>query len=156
MADLVVTAAQVARAHDNAEIFNGLAAETITAGQAVYMSSAGTYGIADANVVGKQQARGIALEGAAAGQAFSFIKRGPVAGFTIPQAYDARLFLSDTAGALADTLGWACATYYDRPQEFAGLQQRAMAQDFSWRHNAGQYVDLYRWAVEQRTGVYPA
>jgi len=105
MADLVVTAAQVARAHDNAEIFNGLAAETITAGQAVYMSSAGTYGIADANVVGKQQARGLALEGAAAGQAFSFIKRGPVAGFTIPQAYDARLFLSDTAGALADAAG---------------------------------------------------
>lgn len=105
MADLVVTAAQVARAHDNAEIFNGLAAETIAAGQAIYMSSSGTYGIAGANVAGKQQARGIALEGAAAGQAFSFIKRGPVAGFTIPQAYDARLFLSDTAGALADAAG---------------------------------------------------
>jgi len=66
------------------------------------------------------------------------------------------VFHAATAGALVDTLGWACATYYDRPQEFAGLQQRAMAQDFSWRHNAGQYVDLYRWAVEQRTGVYPA
>lgn len=105
MADLVVTAAQVARAHDNAEIFNGLAAETITAGQLVYLTSSGTYGVADANVAGKQQARGIALEGAAAGQAFSFIKRGPVAGFTISQAYDARLFLSDTAGALADAAG---------------------------------------------------
>ena len=66
------------------------------------------------------------------------------------------VFHAATAGALADTLGWACATYYDRPQEFAGLQQRAMAQDFSWRHNAGQYVDLYRWAVEQRTGVHPS
>jgi starch synthase len=66
------------------------------------------------------------------------------------------VFHAATAGALADTLGWACATYYDRPQEFAGLQQRAMAQDFSWRQSAAHYVELYRWAVEHRTGVYPA
>jgi starch synthase len=66
------------------------------------------------------------------------------------------VFHDATAGALADTLGWACATYYDRPAEFAGLQQRAMAKDFSWRRSAAQYVELYRWAVERRTGVYPA
>ena len=65
------------------------------------------------------------------------------------------VFHAATAGALADTLGWACATYYDRPQEFAGLQQRAMAQDFSWRRSAAQYVDLYRWAIENRTGKAP-
>jgi starch synthase len=62
------------------------------------------------------------------------------------------VFHAATAGALADTLGWACATYYDRPQEFAGLQQRAMGQDFSWRQSAAHYVDLYRWAVQARTG----
>lgn len=66
------------------------------------------------------------------------------------------VFHAATVEALADTLGWACATYYDRPQEFAGLQQRAMTQDFSWRQSAGHYVDVYRWAVERRTGVYPA
>lgn len=66
------------------------------------------------------------------------------------------VFHAAAAGALADTLGWACATYYDRPQEFAGLQQRAMAQDFSWRKSAAQYVDLYRWAIEARTGAPPA
>ena len=65
------------------------------------------------------------------------------------------VFHDATAGALADTLGWACATYFDRPAEFAGLQQRAMAKDFSWRQSAAQYVELYRWAVERRTGVYP-
>ena len=65
------------------------------------------------------------------------------------------VFHDATASALADTVGWACATYYDRPAELAGLQQRAMAKDFSWRWSAGQYVDLYRWAVESRTGVYP-
>jgi starch synthase len=58
--------------------------------------------------------------------------------------------------ALANTLGWACATYYDRPEEFAGLQRRAMAMDLSWRQSAGHYVQLYRWAVQSRTGVYPA
>jgi starch synthase len=66
------------------------------------------------------------------------------------------VFHAATAGALADTLGWACATYYDRPREFADLQQRAMAQDFSWRKSAAQYVDLYRWATEARTGAPPA
>lgn len=62
------------------------------------------------------------------------------------------VFGDATVGALADTVGWACATYYDRPAEFAGLQQRAMAQDFSWRSSATHYVDLYRWAITGRTG----
>lgn len=65
------------------------------------------------------------------------------------------VFHDATPAALANTLGWACATYYDRPDEFAGLQQRAMAMDHSWRQSAGHYVQLYRWAVESRTGLYP-
>ena len=65
------------------------------------------------------------------------------------------VFHDATPAALADTVGWACATYYDRPAEFAGLQQRAMAQDFSWHRSARAYSELYRWAVEQRTGVFP-
>ena len=65
------------------------------------------------------------------------------------------VFNDATAAALFNTLGWACATYYDRPGELAGLQQRAMARDFSWRQSAGHYVELYRWAVERRTGVLP-
>jgi starch synthase len=62
------------------------------------------------------------------------------------------VFQAPTAGALADTIGWACATYYDRPDELVGLQQRAMAQDFSWRVSADRYVELYGWAVAARTG----
>lgn len=65
------------------------------------------------------------------------------------------VFNDATAAALLNTLGWACATYYDRPGEFGGLQRRAMGQDFSWRQSAGHYVQLYRWAVERRTGVFP-
>jgi len=55
--------------------------------------------------------------------------------------------------ALHDTIGWACSTYYDRPADFAGLQQRGMAKDFSWRKSAEQYVDVYRWAVDARARV---
>ncbi len=65
------------------------------------------------------------------------------------------VFHDATAAALLNTIGWACATYYDRPAELAALQQRAMAQDFSWRRSAGYFVDVYRWAVESRTGTYP-
>jgi starch synthase len=63
------------------------------------------------------------------------------------------VFQDPTASALANTIGWACATYYDRPEEITGLQRRAMAKDLSWRGSAARYVDLYRWAVESRTGV---
>lgn len=63
------------------------------------------------------------------------------------------LFGEATASALLNTVGWACATYYDRPDEFAALRHHAMAQDFSWKRSATRYVDVYRWAVEQRTGA---
>jgi starch synthase len=65
------------------------------------------------------------------------------------------VFGDATIEALRDTMGWACATWYDRPKELAGLQQRAMARDFSWRTSAANYVDLYRWAVQSRTGTMP-
>ncbi len=62
------------------------------------------------------------------------------------------VFGDATVGALADTIGWVCATYYDRPAEFAALRQRAMAQDFSWRRSAEKYVELYGWAIAARAG----
>ena len=64
------------------------------------------------------------------------------------------MLLATTAGRpLYDTLGWACATYYDRPAEFKAMRLRGMRQDFSWRRSAERYVDLYRWAVAARTGA---
>lgn len=62
------------------------------------------------------------------------------------------VFADATVSALTDTIGWACATYYDRPAELAALRQRAMAQDFSWRRSADQYVELYQWAIAARSG----
>ncbi len=62
------------------------------------------------------------------------------------------IFKDATPLALYNTIGWACATWYDRPAEFAALRQRGMARDFSWGRSAAHYVDLYRWAVAARTG----
>ena len=63
------------------------------------------------------------------------------------------MFRDPTPQALHDTIGWACSTYYDRPADFAGLQQRGMARDFSWLKSAEQYIDVYRWAVAARARI---
>jgi hypothetical protein len=106
--EVALTAAQIAPVFpEEAEIYSFVAAEAITQGEAVYMlTSAGTVGVADANVANKQQFRGIALEAAAAGQAISVLKRGHCYGFTVSAlSYDDVLYLSDTAGDLSTVAG---------------------------------------------------
>ena len=107
MGDITVTAAQVGACFpDKAEIYTFKAAETITAGQAVYLTSSGTVGLCDTNASGKQQFRGIALNGGGAGQAIDVLKEGHCYGFTLSgMDYDAIAYGSDTAGALADANG---------------------------------------------------
>lgn len=107
MADLTVTAAQVGLVDPmKAEVHTGIAAEAITKGQAVYQTTSGTIGVADANVANKQQIRGVALNAVAAGQAVDYVKRGAIYGYTLSsQDYDDPIYLSDTAGALADANG---------------------------------------------------
>ena len=108
MSDIALTAAQVEPIDplSHSEIYSGIAAEAITKGQVVYMTTTGTIGVADANGSGTVQARGIALNAAGAGQAVGYLKRGRVAGFTVSGINcSAPLFLSNTAGALADSAG---------------------------------------------------
>ncbi len=106
MADLVVTAAQVAAVFpQEARIRSYIAAATITAGQGVYRNSAGKADLADANGSGTLQFRGIALNGGGAGQAIDVLEDGEVFGFTIAGAYDSLVYVSNTAGALADAAG---------------------------------------------------
>lgn len=107
MSDITVTAAKVAPVFpDKAEIYDAIAAAAITAGQAVYITSAGKVNLADADGSGTTYFRGIALNGAGAGQAVSVLLRGAVYGFTLSGAnYDAKLYVSNTAGALADAAG---------------------------------------------------
>ena len=57
-----------------------------------------------------------------------------------------------TAGSLADTIGWAVSTWYDRPAHIERLRRNAMRQDFSWDHAAREYEQLYLDACRRRRG----
>jgi hypothetical protein len=107
MADVALTAAQVAPCFpDKCEIIDVIAAAAITKGNVLYQTTSGTFGVADANDSGKQQARGVALETVGTGQAVSMLKKGHCYGFTVSALdADAVLYLSDTAGALSTTVG---------------------------------------------------
>jgi len=59
-------------------------------------------------------------------------------------------FADLTPEAVHDTVGWAVATWYHRRGDIEQMRRRAMAQDFSWDHAAGEYEVLYRRAVERR------
>ena len=54
--------------------------------------------------------------------------------------------------SLADTIGWATSTWYDRPQHIEAMRKRAMAQDFSWDRAAREYEVLYLDAYARRRG----
>ena len=106
MTDITVTAAKVASQPDT-RTRSYKAAATITAGQALYILAAGTVGLADASSGGAAliQYRGIALNGASTGEAVTMAFEGPVEGFTLTGNVDAYLYLSNTAGAIADAAG---------------------------------------------------
>jgi starch synthase len=54
--------------------------------------------------------------------------------------------------SLADTIGWAVATWYDRPAQIELMRRRAMAQDHSWDRAAREYVQLYLASYARRRG----
>jgi starch synthase len=62
------------------------------------------------------------------------------------------LFQDLNPEALANTIGWAVSTFFDRPGHIEGMKKRAMAQDFSWDRAAVAYRDLYLPAYEKRRG----
>jgi hypothetical protein len=104
MTAIVVTATLVAK-NQGTLTRSYIAAETITAGQAVYKLAAGTVGVADANASGKQQYRGIAINGGAAGVPIMVAYFGPVEGFTLAGDVDTLVYLADAVGELADAAG---------------------------------------------------
>ena len=62
------------------------------------------------------------------------------------------LFGDLTPDALANTIGWAQSTFFDRPHHIDAMRLRAMAQDFSWKGAAEAYEHLYRRAYRSRRG----
>jgi starch synthase len=75
------------------------------------------------------------------------------------QQYDERtgegtgfLFGDLTPAALANTVGWAVSTWYDRPAHVEAMRRRAMARDFSWDGAAAEYERAYLRAYRMRRG----
>lgn len=52
-------------------------------------------------------------------------------------------FYDISASALYNTIGWANATYWDRPHHIDSMRKQAMNQDFSWHKSAKEYLNLY-------------
>ncbi|RJP87740.1 MAG: glycogen synthase [Desulfobacteraceae bacterium] len=50
---------------------------------------------------------------------------------------------------LLDTVARACAVYRNDPEKWKQMMRFAMKQDFSWRHTAELYVDMYRHALSK-------
>lgn len=109
MADITVTAAQVAVVNENeAEMSTGIVASgvTITKGQAVAINSTGYLVLADGSTGAPNGFRGIALTGGTAGEPLTYLEEGSCYGFTLTGAdYGDTIFLSNTAGALDDATG---------------------------------------------------
>ena len=111
MSDLSVTAASVLRGA-NAVTEQGDAGEAITAGQPVYLGSDRLYYKADNNAgtAAARTPRGIALNGASAGQPLAIQKGGDI---TIGAALSAGVayYLSSTAGGICPVADLSTGMY---------------------------------------------
>ena len=63
-------------------------------------------------------------------------------------------FEHPTQDALYYTIGWACATYYDRPEAFRQLQLNGMRGDYTWNASAQKYEAVYGWASQARDAAF--
>lgn len=106
MTDIALTAAQVSPVNEfEPEMWNLIAAAAITRGQTVAIDAAGKAIVGDASTGIAPNVRGIALNNAGIGDVVTIMVHGSLYGFTLPQAYDAPIYASNTAGALADAAG---------------------------------------------------
>src|SRR5262245_18032662 len=108
MADLTLTAAQIAPVFPHSALDNTydiVAAVAITTGQVIRQNTSGKGALSDANAgSGAEKAIGLALGAGGIGQGISYLQQGRVYGFDLSGlTYGALVYLSDTAGVLADT-----------------------------------------------------
>jgi len=107
MADIVATEALVSRIHaSNDEVFTMITGVAVNAGEVVYVvTSTGQLALADGSAAGTAMGAGIALNSAQIGDPVAVLKRGKVAGFTLAGDWWSKVYISDTAGSLADAAG---------------------------------------------------
>jgi len=60
-----------------------------------------------------------------------------------------------TPDALFDTIGWAVHNWYHRREVLQAMRRRIMGLRFSWAESARLYEQIYRLAIERRTGRRP-
>lgn len=53
-------------------------------------------------------------------------------------------FWDASAMALYNTVGWANATYFDRPDHIDSMRKMAMKQNYSWSKSSSDYKNLYK------------
>ncbi len=114
MADLAITASAVL-ANSGARTEQGVAGETITQGQLVYRdASSSSYFKSDANAAtaAARVVRGVALNGASAGQPLQIARPG--ADITMNAVFTAGVtyYLSDTPGGIAPLADVGTGEYY--------------------------------------------
>lgn len=107
MADLTRTAANVNDCMPSkSDVIPVKAAVAIAQGQALYQKSDGEWDLADASAAGTAGFRGVALQAKGAGEFVDLLIDGEVTGWDLSGVnYDAPVYLSDTAGELADAAG---------------------------------------------------
>lgn len=106
MANIALTVDRISPVNEvEYEAWTLRAAVAIAKGKPVYINSSGLAAIADASGAGTAGVRGIAITTAAAGEPVTVMVHGSLAGFTLTQAYDAAIYLSDDVGELADGAG---------------------------------------------------
>lgn len=53
-------------------------------------------------------------------------------------------YMDNTPQALANTIGWAISTWYDRKHHIYAMIDQAMQQQFGWERSAERYIELYQ------------
>ena len=112
MADLIITAANVVKA-TGSSIQQGTAGAAVTAGQPVYLDSATTYKLSDANsaTAAARVVDGIALHASLTGQPLQILNGGPLtrgAVLTAGVAY----YLSNNAGGICLVADLTAGSYH--------------------------------------------
>lgn len=104
MATVAPSTAGVVQVVENGEQDTAVCAAAIVGGTFVKKDTSGNWVQALATSLANAGGVRLALHSAADGEPLTAMKSGVVSGFTVSQAYDATLYLSDT-GTLADAAG---------------------------------------------------
>ena len=107
MADLALVTADTLNVVESIEQQTGVAGVAITAGQVIRPhATTGLWALSDANNAADINNSYIATKTVAAGMGLTGLKRGVLDGFDLSGLnYGVSVFISDTAGALADAAG---------------------------------------------------